>query len=250
LSSKETKDKPIKKLAGKTVAIVGLGKSWFEYNLAASHGDHFDEVWGINAVGSVIYHDRTFMLDPPSRFLDSDDAGGQTHGMVKMLKTGDKPIYTCELDKRCKNLKLYPIKQVVQDLQCSYLNNTVAYALAFALWNKVGAIRIYGVDFTYRGNLHFAESGRACVEFWLAKCMFAGIEVGIAQTSTLLDTCVPLQEKLYGYHRLDDPMLPLVMNDELIVRKNSELTYNEKAVEPMLIGRHDDKTSPVEPKEW
>jgi hypothetical protein len=40
------------------------------------------------------------------------------------------------------------------------------------------------------------------------------------------------------------------MNDELIVRKNSELTYNEKAVEPMLIGRHDDKTSPVEPKEW
>ena len=47
--------KRIKKLEGKTVAIVGLGRSWFDYNLAASHGDNFDEVWGINAVGSVIY---------------------------------------------------------------------------------------------------------------------------------------------------------------------------------------------------
>jgi len=30
--------KPIKKLEGKTVAIVGMGKSWFDYNLAKSHG--------------------------------------------------------------------------------------------------------------------------------------------------------------------------------------------------------------------
>ena len=36
--------KPIKKLNGKTVAIVGLGKSWFDYNLAKSHSVHFDEV--------------------------------------------------------------------------------------------------------------------------------------------------------------------------------------------------------------
>ena len=70
--------KPIKKLEGKTIAIVGMGKSWFDYNLAKSHGSHFDEVWAINSVASVIYHDRVFMLDPASRFLDTDDAGGQT----------------------------------------------------------------------------------------------------------------------------------------------------------------------------
>ena len=242
--------KPIKKLEGKTVAIVGLGKSWFEYNLAASHGDHFDEVWGINAVGSVIFHDRTFMMDPPSRFLDSDDAGGQTHGMNKLLKDGKKPIYTCELDERAKNLVLYPIEEIVKDLSCTYLNNTVAYAIAFALWNKVKAIRMYGVDFTYKGNLHFAESGRACVEFWLSKCMHAGIEVGIAQTSTLLDTSIPIQEKLYGYHRLKDPLVPLIDNDKLIVKKASELQYKRKTPDAMLIGRHDNKTSPVEPNKW
>ena len=242
--------KRIKKLEGKTVAIVGLGKSWFEYNLAASHGDNFDEVWGINAVGSVIFHDRTFMMDPPSRFLDSEDAGGQTSGMQRLLLKGDKPIYTCQLDERCKKLVLYPIEEIIADLQCSYLNNTVAYAIAFALWNKVGSLRIYGVDFTYKGNLHFAESGRACVEFWLSKCMHAGMEVGIAQTSTLLDTTIPLREKLYGYHRLDDPYLPLIDGEKLVVKKQSDLSYNKNPVEPMLIGRHDDKTNPVEPNKW
>ena len=38
----------IESLKGKTVAIVGMGSSWFDYNLAKSHGTHFDEVWAIN----------------------------------------------------------------------------------------------------------------------------------------------------------------------------------------------------------
>ena len=97
--------KPIKKLEGKTVAIVGMGSSWFDYNLAKSHGAHFDEVWAINSVASVIFHDRVFMMDPASRFLDTDDAGGQTDSMSKLLTEHEGPIYTCELDERCPGLK-------------------------------------------------------------------------------------------------------------------------------------------------
>ena len=73
---------PIKELESKTVAIVGLGNSWFDYNLAKSHGTHFDEVWATNAVADVIFHDRVFMMDPASRFFDTDNAGNQTHGML------------------------------------------------------------------------------------------------------------------------------------------------------------------------
>ena len=40
----------IKSLEGKSVAIVGLGKSWHDFNLARSHGAKFDEIWAINAV--------------------------------------------------------------------------------------------------------------------------------------------------------------------------------------------------------
>ena len=53
--------KPIKKLNGKTVAIVGLGKSWFDYNMAKSHSVKFDEVWAINAVASVIFITTEFL---------------------------------------------------------------------------------------------------------------------------------------------------------------------------------------------
>jgi len=36
----------------------------------------------------------------------------------------------------------------------------------------------------------------------------------------------------------------------MIVRKMSQLSVSKAPIEPQLIGRHDDKTSPVEPKEW
>ena len=70
---------------------------------------------------------------------------------------------------------------------------------------------MFGVDYSYKGNLHFAEAGRSCVEFWLSKCITAGMVVSIAPRSGLLDTDVPIQDKIYGYHRLENP--PLVMVD-------------------------------------
>ena len=243
----------IESLEGKSIAIVGLGKSCHDYNLAKSHGTHFDEVWAINAVGSVIFHDRTFMMDPVSRFLDTDDAGGQTSGMTEVLLNDDKPIYTCELDDRCTNLVEFPINEILEEFNCCYINNTVAYAVAFALWNKVGTMKMFGVDFSYKGNLHFAESGRACVEFWLSKAMHSGVQVEVAKSSGLLDTDVIAEEKLYGYHRLDDPLV--VMGDGkgfMTSMKRSEAMkdQDESNPEPILIDRNDGHLRPPEPKKW
>tara|TARA_R100001369_G_scaffold66421_1_gene93599 strand:+ start:2054 stop:2785 length:732 start_codon:yes stop_codon:yes gene_type:complete len=240
----------IKSLKGKTIAIVGMGKSWFDYNLAKSHGVHFDEVWSINGVASVIYHDRVFMMDPPSRFLDTEDAGGQTESMSKLLKEHQGPIYTCELDDRCPGLVEYPIKEVITETNCYYLNNTVAYAIAFAYWNEVSNIKLFGIDFSYQGNLHFAEAGRGCVEFWLSKCIEKEIQVEVASTSGLLDTNVPAEQKLYGYHRLADPLVVIQSEDELKVSKVSELEITKKYPQPTLIDRTDNHLLSPEPKKW
>ena len=245
----------IKSLEGKSVAIVGLGKSWHDYNLAKSHGVHFDEVWAINAVGSVIFHDRTFMMDPVSRFLDSDDAGGQTSGMTEVLLNDDKPIYTCELDDRCTNLIEFPINEILEEFNCCYINNTVAYAVAFALWSKVKTIKMFGIDFSYKNNLHFAESGRACVEFWLCKAMHLGLEIEVAKSSALLDTNVIAEEKLYGYHRLDDPLVAMGDGKGFMTSmKKSKATegHEEEIVKPILIDRNDGHLETIvpEPKEW
>ena len=163
------------------------------------------------------------MLDPASRFLDSSDAGRQTDVMRKILPKLEIPIYSCELDSRVPALVKYPVDEVINHAKCAYLNNTVAYALAFAHWCKVGQLDLYGLDYSYKTNLHFAEAGRACVEFWIAKCMSEDILIGSSPKSTLLDQNVPLHERLYGYHRLPDPMVAMPSSDKWLVCNVSEL---------------------------
>ena len=192
-------------LKGKTVAIVAMGLSHREFILAKTHSQPIDEVWAVNAMSGVIFHDRVFMMDPASRFLDTEDAGTQTGIMRDVLKKHPGPIYTCQLDNRCPGLVEYPLEEVVNSLGTWYFNNTVAFAIAFAIAAKVEKLYMYGVDFSYKGNVHFAEAGRACCEFLLSKAIERGISVGVAESSSLLDNTTPVQEKLYGYHRLENP---------------------------------------------
>ena len=106
------------------------------------------------------------------------------------------------------------------------------------------------IDFSYQGNLHFAESGRACVEFWLSKCISEGMQVQVAGTSGLLDTNVPAEQKLYGYHRLSDPLVVLEDEKGLLTKRVSEMTVNKVEQQPILIGREDNHLKSPEPKKW
>ena len=221
------------------IAIVGLGGSYADYIAARVASQEFDEVWGINCIGAIIHVDKTFMMDPVSRFLDTDNAGTQTGGARQFLKTNKKPIVTCQLDKRVKHLELFPLKQVTLDLGYCYFNNTVAYAIAYAIWKKVNKISLYGIDYTYK-NVSMAESGRACVEFWCAIAVTKGIKLEVAHRSSLLDTNVPENEKLYGYHRLDDPLVQTVQDGNLLITRQSEIAPPEPVDnEPIIFGRHD-----------
>ena len=87
------------------------------------------------------------MMDPAPGFLDTDDAGGQTKSMSDMLQKHKGPIYTCELDDRCPGLVEYPLEEVVQYSNLPLFNNTVAYAVAFAYWNEVANLKMFGIDF-------------------------------------------------------------------------------------------------------
>ena len=210
-------------LEGKKVAIVGLGISQVDFAIGLQNGRTWDEIWCINSAGYTYPCHKIFMLDPASRFFDSNDAGKQTKVMRKLLTKKNTPVYTCELDERIKNPVLYPLEDVCNATKCAYLNNTVAYAIAFALWQKVGRIDLFGIDFSYKENMHFAEAGRACVEFWISKCMENDILVGISGRSTVLDSNVPAHEKLYGFHRLEKPLVAVPHNNEFIIGNFDEI---------------------------
>ena len=72
-------------LQGKNIAIVAIGRSQVDYHLSLAHSTKYDEVWGINCMGAITKCDRVFMLDPASRFLDTEDAGSQTGIMREWL---------------------------------------------------------------------------------------------------------------------------------------------------------------------
>jgi hypothetical protein len=193
----------IESLEGKSIALVGLGISQVDFAIGLQNGRTWDEIWCINSAASTYPADRIFMLDPASRFFDSNDAG--------------------KLDPRINNPVLYPIEEVCNATKCAYLNNTVAYAIAFALFNKVGRLDLFGIDFSYKENMHFAEAGRACVEFWISKCMSEDILIGISGRSTVLDSNVPATEKLYGFHRLDKPLVAVPHEGRFIIGPYQEI---------------------------
>ena len=222
------------------IAIVGLGASYADFIAARVNSKKFDEIWGINSIGGIIHVDRTIMMDPVSRFLDTKNAGTQTEIAREFLKNNKKPIYTCELDKRVKHLVKYPLADVVKDTGLCYFNNTVPYAIALAIHEKVNKINLYGIDYSYMHNLHMAEAGRACTEFWLAVAINRGMQIEVAHRSNLLDTNVPDEEKLYGYHRLDDPLVQTINKGVLEVSRQSKLSSPEPQDKtPVLFGRHD-----------
>ncbi len=244
----ETEQAP-KMLNGKNIAIVAMGQSQIDFHLAQTHSVEFDEIWAINAMIGVLPRiDRAFILDPMSRFLDTEDAGSMTEMMRARLPEADYPIYTCEKDERVPMALEYPLEDIVKDLDCAYFNNTVAYSIAYALWGKVSCISIFGVDFTYKTNMHFAEAGRSCVEFWLSKCINAGIKLGIAPRSSLLDTDIGIEEKLYGYHRLNNPKVAYQNGAGFKVCNLSDVELEEQKKPVGIINRKD--LNLVEPNKY
>mgnify|MGYP003664768161 FL=1 len=235
-----------KEVTGKKIAIVAMGKSQIDYHLSLSHSQEYDEVWAIGSMCAVVKADRAFIMDPATRFFDTFDAGPQTHVMRRTLPRLDIPIYSCVEDVRVPGIVLYPLDKVIKETGCSYFNNSIAYAIAFALYQEVGSINIFGADFTYKTNVHFGEMGRACCEFWLSKCITKGIDVAVAPSSSLLDTNVPIQEKLYGYHRLEDPPVVYINKGELTIGKTSEVLEDAPLIG--VSGRKD--IGPPEPEKY
>ena len=210
-------------LKGAKVALLGLGVSQIDFVIGAENSKEWDEVWGINSVCGVFNCDRVFMMDPASRFFDTEDAGKQTKVLRRILPDLSVPVYTCELDDRVPSAELYPLEEVCNYTKSAYFNNTVAYAIAFAFYNEVDTLELYGIDFSYSNNMHLAEAGRACVEFWCAKTMDGGMKIGVSPRSGLLDANVPITERLYGYHRLEDPYVAVPLEDKWVIEKNSKI---------------------------
>jgi SAM-dependent methyltransferase len=191
----------------KRIAILGLGPSVSAFveltKRAGGRRKHFDEVWGINAIGDVIACDRVFHMDDV-RIQEIRAAARPESNIAQMLKwlrTHPGPVYTSREHPDYPGLKAFPLAEVVASTKYAYFNSTAAYPIALAIHLGVERISVFGNDFTYP-NAHQAEKGRACVEFWMGYAAACGIEIQAPMSSTLMDTCAP-EDRLYGYDTLE-----------------------------------------------
>jgi SAM-dependent methyltransferase len=193
---------------GKHVAIVALGPSSDQYvDITKRQGGRHkfcDETWAINAMGDVIDCDLIFHMDDVriQEIRAAAAPASNIAAMVKWLKTSKVPVVTSRPHPDYPALVEFPLEDVLNHLGHDYFNNTAAYAVAFAIHIGVAELSLFGMDYTY-ANVHDAEKGRACVEFWIGQAHARGIRVHLPKSTSLLDANVPRSARLYGYDTLD-----------------------------------------------
>jgi len=189
------------------VAILGLGPSVAQYldyaKRLGSRARIADEVWAINALGNVFACDRIFHMDDVRIQEIRAEASPDSNiaAMLGWLKKHPGPVYTSRVHADYPGLVPFPLADVINSTGHAYLNNTAAYAVAYAIHIGVKKISLYGCDFTYP-NSHDAEKGRGCVEFWLGYAAARGIQIAIPRQSSLMDALVADGTRLYGYDTL------------------------------------------------
>jgi hypothetical protein len=127
--------------------------------------------------------------------------------MVAWLRKHPGPIYTSIVREGYPGLVPFPLQEVLNRKHDSnggapYFNSTAAYAVAYAVHIGVKRLSLFGLDYTLP-NVHRAEKGRACVEFWLGIAAARGMEITIPETSSLMDACATDRDRLYGYDCVD-----------------------------------------------
>ena len=80
--------------------------------------------------------------------------------------------------------------------------------------------------------------------------MDAKMIVSISPRSSLLDTNIDIKDKLYGYHRLNDPKITYQNGSGIKVCKFSDIEIEEKRKPVGMIDRNDIDLSPPEPKKY
>lgn len=229
----------------KHVAILGLGPSLDQYmeQTKRAGGRHrfCDETWAINALGDVFACDLIFHMDDVriQEIRTAAAPASNIAAMLQWLKTSTTPVVTSRKHPDYPALVEFPLEDVLNHLGHDYFNNTAAYAVAFAIHIGATTISLFGMDYTYP-NVHDAEKGRACVEFWLGQAHARGIKINLPKTTTLMDSCYPQASRLYGYDTLDiafdvqpDGILKLGFTERTALPTAAEIEANYNHAAPI-----------------
>lgn len=185
------------KPAPESVAIVAMGRSRLDYGTHATSVGGYravaGEIWAINKMGGVIYHDILWRMDDlmHNRELMYPE-------FLNVLKEHPFIVTSTAYPDEFPGSVAYPLEKVLRNIGIPYFNTTPAYALAYAIYLGVKRIHLYGCDYTYP-NQPVSEAGRGCFEMLMGIAYERKIQLRVGPNTSLLDTCVPIEKRFYGY---------------------------------------------------
>ena len=206
-----------------TVALIGMGPSLTDFITETMTQefmpDFADEFWTINMASNMVHSDLVFWMDD----LEQQERF-KPNLMAVLRRKGVKVITTKSYPEILPNSYDYPLDKVaalsIKNFGKPYLNNGVSMAIAYALVQKVKVMKIYGADFSYP-NRDYAESGRACVEAWIAlACATEMMEIRLCPKTSLYDSI--LDKGIYGY--ATQPVITLPNGEKYQYKSPGEVT--------------------------
>jgi len=186
-----------------SVEIVGRGSSIRNYVRSA------DETWGITLCHAALEHCSL------GWWMDDIDIYGTDSAIGRTLADPNKIPCRYMTSKAHPNMPMgieYPLQEIIdffelEEENTDWFNNTVAYAVAYAIYKGYDEIHLHGID--YMGDTEIRLRQKECTTFWLGVAMGRGIRIRVNPASFLLmrvvrkvgfgDDPLVLSQSFYGY---------------------------------------------------
>jgi len=117
------------------------------------------------------------------------------------------PYYTIREHDNVPSSKRYPIEEIIKEFGSDYFTNSIAYAIALAIYFEAEEIKLYGASLAWESEYYYE---RPCVEYWIAYARGRGVKVTVGDPRhTTLLRCIGEYDqdkiansimKLYGYN--------------------------------------------------
>lgn len=151
----------------KSVAIVGTGQTGhqFAHHTMSELKKPVAKVWGINRVPLYLKHvDMGIAMDDHIWMNKKANFPGVREALLKL----DTPIMTTTSYGQ-KNYVEYPLKRVLKAIpyfQGRFLDNSINYALALAITQKIKHIYLWGCDFQKPDSIDCEIDRRETIPTW------------------------------------------------------------------------------------
>ena len=164
------------------------------------------EVWGVNNSIFDRKMDKCFYLHYPEDTAEYREIRLEGNAKEITIVCQDKLV---GWDKQEK----YPFSDIVKKYGVGYFSNSIAFMIAYAMYNDFKEIHIWGAPLDSQAEYIFEKAG---VEYWIGYAMGLGVKVVVHGLSTIMRT---KDDKVYGW----DKKLGSVVRDWKVLYRAKDL---------------------------